>query len=412
MGVNKVKNQVRKAKKITNPKDIEYILSMTSEQCAEKQTIMELFADFGDGPKYNTYDIIDIPPKTYGKTKKNKSKFTTTVGIYVFNKGMLEDVCDVIGYINEPITADKYSEINQELSYALLEDKITVEQLKQFIIQSQIYMSCASALSPSHTMKMLLVTNEIEKKKKELHKKYKDGIEKKDVRAVSDMENELLDFAKEYMKGDPSMDMYDSGARSSWGNNFKNMYVMKGAVRLTDGSYDVVESSYISGLDKKDFVKTNDSAVGGPYSRAVNTKDYGYIEKLFVSAYQDIKILKPGSDCGTKETISITLNNSNIKQWMYCFVVGNNGSLTEITSENKDKFIGKTVKLRFSALCKAKDGICEKCAGTLFNRIGISNVGPATAQIASALKNASMKKFHDSTLNLYEINPNKFFGIK
>ena len=44
MGVNKVKNQVRKAKKITNPKDIEYILSMTSEQCAEKQTIMELFA--------------------------------------------------------------------------------------------------------------------------------------------------------------------------------------------------------------------------------------------------------------------------------------------------------------------------------------------------------------------------------
>ena len=75
MGVNKVKNQVRKAKKITNPKDIEYILSMTSEQCAEKQTIMELFADFGDGPKYNTYDIIDIPPKTYGKTKKNKRSF-------------------------------------------------------------------------------------------------------------------------------------------------------------------------------------------------------------------------------------------------------------------------------------------------------------------------------------------------
>ena len=43
---------------------------------------------------------------------------------------------------------------------------------------------------------------------------------------------ELLDFALEYMKGDPSMDMFLSGARGSIGNNFKNMFVMKGVITI------------------------------------------------------------------------------------------------------------------------------------------------------------------------------------
>ena len=95
---------------------------------------------------------------------------------------------------------------------------------------------------------------------------------------------------------------------------------------------------------------------------------------------------------------------------MYCFVVGSNGSLTEITSDNRDKFIGKTVKIRFSALCQAKNGyICEKCAGTLYNRIGIENIGLACNIMASSMKNAAMKAFHDSSLDLSVINPNDAF---
>ena len=49
MGINSPKHTLRRAKHITNPKDIEYILSLTEDQAAEKSTIMDLFADFGDG---------------------------------------------------------------------------------------------------------------------------------------------------------------------------------------------------------------------------------------------------------------------------------------------------------------------------------------------------------------------------
>ncbi len=411
MGINSPETVIRKPKVISNPKDIEYILSIDSEKAACKSTIMDLFADFGNGPRFNTYDIIKIPPNSYGKTKKNKNEFTTTVGIYIFNKGMLEDMSDVLGYVNKTITADVYDEINEAVSYARLEDKITIQQLKDFIMQSQIYMSCASAICPSHTMKMLLCTNEVEKKKVELEKKYKKAIDDNDIKGITDMTDELLDYTKKYLGDDPSTDMYNSGARSSWGNNFKNMYVSKGVINGSDGSYKYVRSSYISGLDKEDLSATNDSAVAGPYSRAVNTEKGGYKEKLVLYGMQHLKVLPKGSDCGTKRTITVTLTKKNIKGWMYSFVVQGNNEI-EITSENKDKFIGKTVKMRYSSMCEAKDGICEHCAGTLFRRLGIYNVGLACDAILSRQKNLSMKRFHDSTLDFSIMDVEKAFGFE
>ena len=99
------------------------------------------------------------------------------------------------------------------------------------------------------------------------------------------------------------------------------------------------------------------------------------------------------------------VTDKNIDMIMYSYVINNDGSLTEITSENKSKFIGKTVKLRFSSMCEAKNGICNKCAGNLFYRLGIRNVGAATPQIPSRLKVLSMKLFHDDQLNFTEMDP-------
>lgn len=131
-------------------------------------------------------------------------------------------------------------------------------------------------------------------------------------------------------------------------------------------------------------------------------------EKLFMSAFQHIKLLEPGSDCGTKRYIEMTVTDKNIDGIMYSYVISGN-KLVEITSENRDQFIGKKVKLRFSSMCEAKDGICNACAGNLFYRLGIMNVGAATPQIPSKLKLLSMKLFHDDQLNFTEMDPMKVF---
>ena len=404
-------NRKRISKHITKVSDVEEIVNITNEEASKRSTIMAYFADFGSDTRFKPYDTIDIPAGKYGKDKKNKNKFTTTVGLWIFNKSFIEPVSNILGYINYPVTKKVYGDLNKQLSYARLEDKITMEEFKNFILQSQILMSCCAALSPSHTDAIFNLNKPIMKKKKELEVKYKDAIENKDLTEIKKMEDELLNYSKELMKDDPSADMFNSGARSSWGNNFKNMYVMRGPVRLTDGSYDVITSSYMDGLDPKDFVKANDAAVGGPFSRSNKTREGGYKEKQYINATQHIKVLPKGSDCGTKRHINITLTKDNIDGWMYSFVINSNGTLTEITTDTKNKFIGKTVKMRFSAMCESKKNecICEKCMGTLPNRIGIENIGLGSMVMMSAVKNAAMKSFHDTSVNIVSIDPTEVF---
>ena len=418
---NSTQTKKRVSKKITNKDDIEYIISMTHDKASEKSTIMELFGDFGEGPKFNPYDTIDIPANKFGglskinksitsSKKSNKTPFTTTIGLWIFNKSFIEPLSDILGYINTPITADVYEDINQKISYALMEDKITVEQLKDFITQSQILMGCCSALASSHTDLIFSMEDKISKKKQELEKKYGSKLDHADLITAKAYENELIAYAQDLLKDDEAVDMYNSGARSSWGNNFKNMYLTRGPIKHTDGTYKVIRNSYIEGLNKEDFADVADAAVQGPYDRSQRTASGGYLERQLVASVAHIKILPKGSDCGTKDHINVLLTKKNSKQWLYSFVIENNGSLTELTTDNIDKYIGKTVKLRYSMMCKAKNGgICEKCAGTLYNRIGITNVGVAGSILGSSLKNALMKSFHNSTLNLYEVKPEDIF---
>ena len=68
--------------------------------------------------------------------------------------------------------------------------------------------------------------------------------------------------------------------------------------------------------------------------------------------------------------------------------------------------------MRFSAFCKSKTGVCNKCAGNFFYRRGGKNIGLATIQIPSVLKNKSMKAFHDGVIKTMEIDPMKAFGLK
>ena len=417
----------RSAKLIQKKSDIDEILALTHDKACERNTVMSWFADFGDGPRFNPYDKIVIPKGLYGADpitikldsgttikrpgKKNKNEFTTTVGLWLFNKMFIEPLSDVLGYYNESITADVYDDINKELSYALLEERITIQELKDFIMQSQVLMSCASSICPSHTMNMLLITNDAEKKKKELEKKYAKELAAGDLTAMKAIEDELIAFAKDKLKDEESVDMYNSGARSSWGNNFKNMYLIKGPVKLTDESYHYVHASYISGLDKEDFAATNDSAVGGPYSRSRMTALGGFDERRCLRATQHIKILPKGSNCGTKKYITVTLTNKNIKDWMYSFII-EGSKLVELTSENRDKYIGKTVKMRYSSLCESKNGICEACTGTLMRRLNIDNAGLVAMVMMSSVKNKAMSAFHDSSLDLAVMDVNKAFSLE
>lgn len=408
----------RTSKMITDKQDIDMLINLNEDDIT-KSLVIELFGDFGEHQKFNPYDIITIPIGYGGKIpngqeKKNKNTFTTTVGRFIFNKYFIEcepELLDLIGYVNDNVGKKVYGKLFDQLCYFVMEDQISMETYKRFCVKTQKFMPFVSILAPNHSDNMLTITKKINVRKAQLLAENKEAIDNHDVKVVDAISKELLTYAKELMAGDPAMDMFLSGAGGSFENNFKNMFIMRGSVQDPDPrkSYNIITSNYIDGVSKEEYSMLANTLAAGPYSRSKKTELGGYWEKLFLTAFQHIILQEPDSDCGTKRHITMTVTDKNIGLIMYCYVINDDGSLTEITSLNKDKFIGKTVKLRFSSMCEAKDGICNKCAGNLFYRLGIRNIGASTPQIPSKLKVLSMKLFHDDQLNFTEMNPMKAF---
>jgi hypothetical protein len=66
------------------------------------------------------------------------------------------------------------------------------------------------------------------------------------------------------------MDLYVSGARGSIGNNYKNMYLMRGAIKNNmTGEFDVLTASLLDGLEKKDIAPHSNAILSGAYPKAV-----------------------------------------------------------------------------------------------------------------------------------------------
>lgn len=387
--------------------------------------MMNIFGSFNGKSLCHQYDTFEVPPKAFkfindkGKEVSNSERFITTIGIWVFNVFFLRDFGFSWlfgGYVNENVRSGLFEDINQELVYALAEDKIDTETYKRFLDYTQFFMPYETILSPNHTEAILTCTKLIEKKKQEFLKVHGEEIEKGNIVVAEQMEKELLEYAKEILGDDPSLDVYESGAGGKFSNNFKNMYVMKGAIRDPNPEakqeFNIATSNFLDGIAADEYSMIANALTSGPYSRAKKTEIGGYWEKLFGAAFQTVLLDEPGSDCGSDKYIEVELTKKNLPEYMYNYIIKSNGELEELTSDNADKYIGKKVKMRFNIFCKSKTGICNKCAGNFFYRRGARNIGLATIQIPSVLKLRSMKSFHDGSVKTTEIDPMKAFGFK
>ena len=385
-----------------------YLLAM-EEKDITFDFFMNLFGEFNGKVIANPYDLLIVPAGTFkykdedGKEKTNSSEFTTTIGLYIFNLLLAgHGFTSITGYVNKNLNNKGLGKIEKLLTYALIEDRITVEQIKKWQMTLQWLMPLQDIISPNHTEKILSVPKAILKKKEELIKANKEAIENGDPKVIEDIEKELIKYAKEYLGDDPGLDSLNSGAGAKFNNQFKNMYIIKGAISNPDLNakqrYDIVTSSYMDGVNPTEYSLLAQSGANGSYSRGKKTELGGYWEKLFIGSLQHIKLDPEGSDCGTKRYIEIMLTESAFNNYIYSYIVKSDGGLELLTSKNYKKYLGKKVKLRYSSLCESKTGICNKCAGDLLYIGGSKNIGLVTGQPADRIKNIAMKAFHDSTV--------------
>lgn len=347
-------------------------------------------------------EIIDLNKNEYKWVSEN---IKTTTGMLLFNRYVLErtGIIEVLGYWNNPIDSSGLKKLTAEVNNLAIFDKITIEQLGQFIdSRDRLGFWCAAFLSVSITPSLIRPMDNVNKRKAELFEQYKDEINSdnpvKQTLAVNKIEKELMGMVRENLKNDSGYDLYRSGD-GNLDNNYKTINVMRGSVfNNATKRYDVVESSLMGGVKKQDITPFANSVLAAAYPSAVGTAEAGYMAKIILALLQSEHIdPDPNSDCGTESTIPLTITKKNTKYALFRYI-NDNGKKVLTDIHNINNYIGKTVQL-YSPQCCRQDAICGKCAGTVFHNLGVTNVGLLVTQVTQKLLNLKLKSKHDLSQN-------------
>lgn len=223
--------------------------------------------------KFHPTDTLTISKNEY-KLVHSNTPVKTTLGRLIFNKLMVEGLNfdDFLEYQNEVLYAGKFKAFDRSISDKLKDDKITVNQMKSYInMRDWFGLQLHGVITTSYTMKVLKTPKEVTKLKEELFKKHADALADGDAAVMEQIEKELISEMKKQLHGDIGMDLYESGARGSVSNNYKNINLTRGAVyNPITGKYDIVKNSLMDGLSKYDIPTHSNVIITGSFPKAVN----------------------------------------------------------------------------------------------------------------------------------------------
>jgi hypothetical protein len=338
----------------------------------------------------------------------------TTVGRFIFNMYCLASVFgSSIHYINKTLPKDGVAEIQQTVVDLLLAGKLKQEQFAKFQNRVVWLNNFTELFVPGMSPNLLRPLPAVQKRKAELIAQYHDAIVSGDhVTVVDKIEKELLALAKSELKNDPSYQIYELGGKPSFGNNYKNTQVMVGPIKdpITD-QYQISTSSLSEGIPVDEFHTYANTLVMASYSRGVSTQDGGAKTKYLFAAMQSVVLDEPDSDCGTTLSIQIIIDQKNYRSFLYQYTVEPDGALTLLTLDNIRTYMGRVINVRSPMTCRSRK-ICNKCAGELFYKIGIKNIGLTVTKITSTLLNLALKQMHDTSMKVTHIDPFKYMTIE
>lgn len=387
-----------------NPK-IDLLLSIKHDEM-DAEAIKQLLAFKNGGDAiFDPTDKFTLPKnKLY-----NKEDIETTVGRYIFNMVTLtERTGPHVGYVNFPVNGSGMGKIEGKMSDLLMNDIISVDDYSDWIDRLQwLGFSISDYINPPLTTDLLTLPDKVKKEKdwilskeENIKRLKQDG----DIILAGEIEKHLLDMSKEELKDLPDMDIYDSGSRGSFSNNYKMTAVSRGVVASVSNpdQFSISMASLDEGIPPEERYIYADVLTNASYNRAVKTQEGGYEAKKLAAAFQGIVFDKNGSDCGTKLTVDLLVTNFNKKLLTDRYIM-ENGKAVLLTTGNIDNYVGKLVKLRSPMYCK-NEKYCSKCTGGLYHKLGIENVGLIANVIGTSMTTLALKSFHNTSVKLKEIN--------
>ncbi len=369
-------------------------------------TIMDLNGKNLTGKRsayHRAWDTMIVPANYF---YEGQPEIKTTVGRFVANKYIFEGagIISETGFIDGVFNKSMLGKIDDNIAQLFMENNIDKNQFNKYIDRrDHLGYWLNGMLAHTISERMLKPLKEVEKKKAELYKKYEKELSSGNIDVMTKVSDELVAYAKEVLKGDPGMDLYDSGDLD-FSNNYKNNTILKGAVmnKITN-EFDFIGSSFMGGIEIKDIPAHANSILASQYPASIATADAGYLGKKILALLQMMEIDETCEDCGTKNLIPITITENNKNNMLYTYI-DQEGQLLMLTRDNVSSYVGKTVKMRSPMSCK-NDKICLKCAGMLFTYLGVKHAGLFGVQISHADLNLALKAKHNSLINLYTLNP-------
>ena len=362
--------------------------------------------------KLHFANIDDTPPKirfsdeftlTVEDSRKLQiptvsNSIETTAGRFICNFFMLGNAkfTRFFEYINIPWNKKVIHSIDKRIGILLLEEKISSEDVTDLIDRQQwIGFALSSWVNPSISRRLFKTNPEVAKQLDKDIADNKEKVDKADINVCIDITNRAEKKFTESIKDDPAYDWVASGASK---NVLGPISVARGLVAESKNPSNLkfIRSSLQEGIEKDEIPDYADLGIGAACSRGIETQQGGYIVKQFLSAFSHVKLGEKGSDCNSRFTIDVLIDSKSLERYhlRYCYYNNKEYCLDEDTIK---KLMGKTVKMRTPLYCKSED-ICNKCAGEMYYRMGLKNVGLICSSVGSALLNASLKGFHESTI--------------
>jgi hypothetical protein len=353
-------------------------------------------------PLFNVYDKLTVTPQDLKCVHREQE---TTVGLFVFNKYIIEGVglSDHISYINESMNTGDLMKIGDKVAHLYLEDKIDNDTVARFITVRDAFLSMVyQIILPSLSEEIMKVHPDIEKKKDELLKKYATEIADGDLLTMNKIQKELVDYARAKLENDDSMILYMSGGKPHFDNNYRVLAIMRGPIKNEQtGKYEFVTSNLMGGIRKEDIPVSANSILASEYPTAIATASSGYQSKRVLALMQTETIGEKGSDCHSKFTMKKVATPALAAEYRY-FV--ENGKLKLLTPDNIADYKGKILNFRSPAGCTRQNGPCNICAGDYSYHLGIRNLGLLASKISGTLLNAKTKTKHQIGYKIMELD--------
>lgn len=283
-------------------------------------------------------------------------------------------------------------------------ESIYIDEYNQFVNRLTFIASLAPLCNYSATEKNIVAPKGVVQYREQLIKEYGDKLT--DPVYLAEFESKLKAYADEYLKDDPSNNIFLAGKAKN--NGYRKLFLDFGADAQIRPSYKVtpITKPLCEGWDTnpKEFSSMMNSLRAGSYARGMETVNGGVTAKSILRSLSAFKILQ--EDCGTKLTLTRTFSEIDYDRLVDRYILLNNKWIL-VTEEMAKSFINKPVQMRSPIYCKSeKETFCKYCVG---EKLALSQNGLALAatDVSSTIISSSMAAMHGKVLETAHFDYNQ-----